>query len=284
MEHINYLNSEATISEEGAYVSSLILDGIPILQGSLDGYKTHGGLSVLIPYADIVYESKYTFDGVEYSLPKNATYENDFKNSIHGLTNDIKWKIRKRGEGYLNLACSVENPGYPSRLGVTVTYRLRHHSFDVGISLRNTGEKACPVMAGSHPYFISDGKWRIEFSDPLVSLIGITDKKVQSDVPNLSAITSYDVIDSSTKIFDDSFFGGGRLILRTDTSSVELKRKNMPFFSVYNGSFAPENSFSIIPLTAAPNAFNNKFGLKVLYPKKTFKCSFSMRLIRKQRG
>ena len=282
MEHINYMKGEATISEEGAYVSSLILDGIPILQGSIDGYKTHGGLSVLIPYADIVYESRYTFEGIEYSLPRNATYEHDFKNSIHGLTNDIKWRIRKRGEGYLNLACSVENSGYPSRLGVTVTYRLGYHKFDVGISLKNTGEKTCPVMAGLHPYFISDGKLRIEFSDPLVSLMGITDKEVQSDSLNLLAMTSFDALDSSTKIFDDSFFGGGKLILRTETSSLELVRKNMPFFSLYNGPFAPRNSFSIIPMTAAPNAFNNKFGLKVLYPMETFRCSFSLRLLGKK--
>ena len=91
MKKLEFQNSDALISQEGAYVTSLVLDGKPVLQGSLDHQKTHGGLSLLIPYADLVYGAKYEFEGVEYSLPRNAGYENDLFNSIHGLINDKNW-------------------------------------------------------------------------------------------------------------------------------------------------------------------------------------------------
>jgi len=279
MERIDYLDNEAIILEDGAYVSSLTLGGIPAIQRSVDGYKTHGGISLLIPYADIVYGAKYSFEGIEYLLPKNATYENDFKNSIHGLTNDLRWNVKKKMEGYLKMACIVENPGYPSKLGASVTYKLKHNSFHIEISLKNLGEKSCPVMVGLHPYFKSDGKWKIICDEPLVSLKGITDKEVQSDLIHIDPFESYEISNNNRRIFDDCFLGGGNIHIITNNTTIELRRDNLPFFSVYNGPFAPKNSFSIVPMSAAPNSFNNKFGLKSLKPKESFNCRLSIKLL-----
>ena len=278
MHILRYTESEAVISEEGAYVSSLKLDGIDVLQSSEDGQKTHGGLSLLIPYADIVYGAKYSYRGVDYVLPRNAVYENDFNNSIHGLTRDLKWRILKKGNKYVIMTCVLNNPGYPSELDISAKYSIKEDSFEVSMILENTGSQACPLMVGAHPYFISDGNWKIECVDPLIRLDGITNKETQPDLPKVSVYDSYSIESSKIKKYDDTFFGGGILSVMTKGIRIEFTRRNMPFFSVYNGPFAPENSFSIVPLTSAPNSFNNKFGLRELEPGKFFVCGFTMNI------
>lgn len=276
MHILKYKKSEVVISEEGAYVSSLKLDGIDVIQSSRDGQKTHGGLSLLIPFADIVYEAKYSFEGVDYVLPRNAVYENDFKNSIHGLTRDMKWETLKKGNKYVIMTCVLNDPGYPSALDISVKYSIKEDSFEVTMILRNSGSKNCPIMVGAHPYFISDGNWKIECRDPLIRLDDITNKETQSDVPKVSVYESYSIESSKIKKYDDTFFGGGTLSIQTNGIRIEFMRHNMPLFSVYNGPFAPENSFSVVPLTSAPNSFNNNFGLRVIDPGKSFVCGFTM--------
>lgn len=281
MERLVFQNSEAIISQVGAYVVSLALDGKQVLQSSLDNKKTHGGLSLLIPYADLVYGAKYEYEGVEYTLPRNAGYENDFFNSIHGLTNNLNWTVKSRKDATITLTCKVEDKGLPSTLRAYVRYSIKSNVFKVEIGLKNTGRKNCPVMVGAHPYFISDGDWEIQGSDPLISLNNITDKEFQSEKPEISICPSNTISYDPHKKYDDSYFGGGTLFIKTNDLKIELRRTNMPFFSVYNGKFAPNNSFSIVPITAAPNSFNNKFGLKSMAPKETFRCGFVIKMLDK---
>ena len=85
------------------YVESLILDGVDILKKTVDGVKPHGGSCILIQYADIVSNARYSFNGKEYRLPKNAEYEGDYVNSMHGLVLYKTWKVIDRKDNKINL-------------------------------------------------------------------------------------------------------------------------------------------------------------------------------------
>ena len=96
MEIIRKDKSFAMISKKGAFVSYLKLINREIFKQTVDGYTTHGGMSTLIPYADLVKNASYKWLGTTYYLPKNAKYENNFNDSIHGLIRSSKFNINKK--------------------------------------------------------------------------------------------------------------------------------------------------------------------------------------------
>ncbi|KAA8922007.1 hypothetical protein [Thermoplasma sp.] len=93
MEELRYSSSLCRVSRRGAFVSSLSLNGLNILKPASDGYVTHGGMAVLIPYADTVKQASYVWEGRRYMLPRNAAYEGDMVDSIHGLVKSSPFSV-----------------------------------------------------------------------------------------------------------------------------------------------------------------------------------------------
>ncbi|MEM3191670.1 MAG: aldose 1-epimerase [Candidatus Parvarchaeota archaeon] len=264
-------NSSAIISRRGAFVNSLTLDGRDILKGSTDGKQTHRGLSVLIPYADIVSNASYRFKGRKYSLPKNAGYEGDFKNSLHGLVIDKPWNIIFRNDEMIELKFILAKHYFPSVLSVVVRYKIGNSKFDTSFLIKNIGSNDAPLMCGSHPYFLFHGYWKFKFNDPIVQL-----NKTESQVITTKRIISDSITSFGRKQYDNAYFGGGKVEFLTKGIRLIIQRINMPFFEIYNGIYSEMRSVAFEPLTGAPNCYNNGMGLKILRKGEEFKCGFSI--------
>jgi len=268
---IHFENSKATISSEGAFVSSLVLNGVNILKKSTDGYQTHGGASVLFPYADIVDGAKYKLEGKTYRLPKNGSYEGNLKDSIHGLVLDKRWNIIHKEEYKLLAELILKDKYYPTSLSIKIDYKIGIQKFIVNLASKNIGHATAPIMCGFHPYFIYNKFWRFKFHDPIVFLKNLRNRNVEVQSSD-SEIINYDDFTQ----FDNAYLGGGDVEFITRDRILKIHRINMPFFEIYNGQFAGKNSVAFEPMTGAPNCFNNKVGLRYIRPGEAVRCGYTI--------
>ena len=162
---LTYGENSVEILEKGAYVKSLHMEGQDILRLSPDGEQTHGGMALLLPFANRVRHARYAWEGREYSLPRN-----NGEHSIHGLTRDLLWNLEIIRENIGKCSTKLSNHGYPVELHIAVTFELGKDTFTTSIEVENRGKKAAPFMAGMHPYFRSEECWSIESMQNLLRL------------------------------------------------------------------------------------------------------------------
>jgi len=266
----------ATVYRKGAYVGQIFLDGMKILKETKDSMELNGGIPILIPYADLVKNAKYSFNNKEFHLPKNAHVIGNFKDSIHGLVRSQEWQVDERGEDFVSLVTYVDDPGYPSKLMVKVVYRLTYLSFEANISVTNIGQIDAPIVIGAHPYFKVTHLWRL-YHHSKIQMLNYPDGIFPDG--KLIDYSFNDIEDPGKLNLDHSFIGGGNLKLESGLSTIKIERRNMDYFEVYNGTYAGKDSVAIEPMTGAINAFNNHIGLKILSPDKKMDCGFAITLL-----
>ncbi len=260
--------SQAEIETLGAYLSSLVLDGREILLKSEDGRQTHGGACNLIPYAGRIRNGEYYSGGRRYSFPKEKE-----GNSIHGFSRNREFTTAGTSAGYACLKAVLSDRGYPSTLDLSVDYRLERKSISVSYTAQNTGAADAPLVIGSHPYFITEGRWKILPSVPAREL-HLSDGYFPD-----GSFRQFDFDRYLDEVpLDNCFEGGGDLRLSSGRGDIVIRRRRMDYFLVYNGAYARGSSVAIEPMTGAPDAFNNGIGLNVLAPGQKFECEYSITL------
>jgi aldose 1-epimerase len=116
------------------------------------------GNPLLYPWAGVVQDSRFTFEGKEYRL--KGIDAND--STGHGFVKSRPWEVieTKAGEENASIACAIESSRFPevqarfpfpSRL--TVTYRLDGGGLTLEAQVENTGNGNLPFAFGAHPYF-----------------------------------------------------------------------------------------------------------------------------------
>ncbi len=247
---ISYQSFEAEVLETGAYLFSLTKNSKDlILKGDLDR-PTHGGMALLIPYANRVKGGEYEFDGIRYVLPKNQE-----GNAIHGLVLDKKWEIISSSSDSIKLKYTLRHDGYPTVLENIVNYSLDAEGLEVLIQVKNLGDKSAPLTVGAHPYFIVSNDWQI-------STEGMTLRcKMENKIPT-GELVPYN-FSQSEREFDDCFIIEGDVKLTSSYQTVILTRRNMPFIQVYTGL---KGAVAIEPMSGAPDAYHNGMGLSIIYP------------------
>lgn len=256
------------VSTLGAYVNQLNFEGSPVIIPSIDSKETHGGSTVLIPYANRVRNARYMFNGVEYKLP-----ENQGKNSIHGFARSTTFDVVSLDESAIVLNAKLSNSGYPSELEVQIRYSLSGNAFNTEVEINNCGKKPAPVMAGFHPYFSISSSWSLETSER-AEILEYVDQYFPSGKAEVFDFNSRGDLMNSR--FDNCFRGGGTLKLRSGNRTITMKRRNFPYFVVYNGEYSRGISVALEPMTGAPDCYNNKIGLETLEPGERFKCSYEL--------
>jgi aldose 1-epimerase len=252
----NHLKAE--ISTIGAYLLSLSGMGKElILRGDLKA-QTRGGMAILIPYANRVKGGKYSFDGVEYELPKNRE-----GNAIHGLVMGEVWEVEEESTGRVTLSHLLSHPGYPTLIRSQVSYQVSSNSLKVDIRVSNIGDRRAPLTVGAHPYFLVSGNWRIEARG--------AKKCVAANLIPTGELVDYHFGEDGS--YDDCFLVPNDVILTSSHSSVLIRRQGMPFLQVYTGI---KGAVAVEPMSGAPDAFHNSLGLTVLEPGSTASFSFSM--------
>ncbi|PMP60383.1 MAG: aldose 1-epimerase [Caldisphaera sp.] len=258
---ISYLNSKANISEIGAYLYLLTLNGKKILlDGNLNN-PTHGGMAILIPFANRIKNGEYIFENKKYVLRKNSE-----GNAIHGLILDKKFSIKQNDKNFLSLNYHLIDDGYPTELNIFVNYKITERNLSVEYAIENIGNSNGPLTVGGHPYFLIDQDYTIlpRFVKKCLSI---------NKIPT-GEIVDFDL--NNSKEYDDCFLVGNSIKLISGYSNIEINTEGMPYFQIYTGI---KNSIAIEPMSGAPDAYNNKIGLKILKPNDISYFRFDINLI-----
>lgn len=253
---LQFGNSRAEIERTGAYVRTVSLDGIQLLKPTRDGVDTHGGMALLIPYANRIKNAMYAWNDREYFLPKN-----NGSHSIHGLTRSLKWDDTRKAGNSVTMSVRLSSDGYPVPLELKISYTLTEKRFTVDVDAHNEGTISAPFMAGMHPYFMHGGQWKI---DGERSLLRLNYEDSYFPDGSITPVNPFCINSASDISYDNCYFVGESIFLKTKSHGVLLETRNMPFFVIYNGEYAEGKSVAVEPMTGAPDAFNNNIGLATI--------------------
>jgi aldose 1-epimerase len=109
---------------------------------------SHG--AVLLPWPNRLRDGRYSFDGVDYSLPLT---EPGRMTALHGLACWQRWTPVDRSAASVTLALDlVPVPGYPFELRCEITYELGDAGLGIRLSATNLSDRDAPYGAGFHPW------------------------------------------------------------------------------------------------------------------------------------
>ena len=142
---------DAAVTEVGATIQELRVEGRPLLLGAPPGQMVSGGRGqVLAPWPNRIDGGRYRFQGRELQLPITEVGKG---NASHGLVRWLPWTIDRDGSDRLVASRRIfPQPGYPFRVDLTVTYELGPAGLRVDVHARNGGDGPAPYGHGMHPY------------------------------------------------------------------------------------------------------------------------------------
>lgn len=164
-------NCQVTVSSRGGMpLSWIAADGMHAEHDQeielLDGYRDQAELdeangcrnALMAPWSNRIKDARYSFDGVEYDRGPAA---DGSREANHGLAMEADFTLVERhdseNESWLTIATTIgEVPGYPWRIGLSVTYTLTCFKSGSALTLEmeatNESEVPAPVGLGWHPY------------------------------------------------------------------------------------------------------------------------------------
>lgn len=268
----------------GASVQELTINTIPIINGididdsGLEDYKNTYKSSLLFPFPNRVQDGLYIFNQEPYQLKTN---EKPLNNAIHGLVFDKKFELEKSeakdSEATLTLSYTSNGDleGFPFSFKFSVSYFLNAiGELTVRFSAENLGDKAFPFGFGWHPYFncttIANNSLTFKGKDQFVN----SERNIPIEFVPSKLSDTFLIKD---QFFDDAF--------TLHTPAVQLEDENYTLdlgfennTKAYLQIYTPPHrkTIAIEPMTCPADAFNNKYGLKILQPKESY--AWEMRL------
>jgi aldose 1-epimerase len=284
----------AVVSEQGASLRSLIVDGVELVRGTLDAESPFAAGIVLVPWPNRVADGQWLLDGKVRQLELT---EPELGNANHGLLASTRYKAISSDAGGVILAAPIASSrGYPFDLATSVEYRVVEKGIRVRHQLTNLSPARAPVAIGTHPY-LRLGDVPI---DELVLTLSATRafRLDERHIPRGSfevAGTDFDLragrpvgeaVDHAC--FADLAVHDGEVTHRLaapDGRAVELwAEAAFAYAQVYvtrefPGPTGPEVAIAVEPMTAPPNALQSGEGLRWLRPGQTWGASWGIRLI-----
>jgi aldose 1-epimerase len=232
----------------------------------------------LSPFVCRIKNATYNFGDKTYAIQKFLLNSS----ALHGLLYDAPFIVsaifadEKSASVTLQYTYTATDKGYPFKYTCAVTYVLKKENvLTITTTITNDDEGLIPIQDGWHPYFSlgsSIDELQLEFqSKDLV----VFDEAL---VPT-GELVHYEEFGALKKIglteFDNCFtlnFAECQpmCVLRNADKKIQIEiypEKSYPYLQVYTPSH--RNSIAIENLSAAPDAFNNGMGLKVLEPAET---------------
>ncbi len=280
------LNGESVsiLPEFGGLINSIKLSCGSGLVDILHGYSSAEELTrelaclfkgcSLFPYPNRVNGGRYYFEGREHCLPQNFPQEG---NAIHGLVFDKEFRVESLHAN--NDGCMLElmyvsdgMQGYPFSFEIKQRYGLsEERGLVVTTEIINSSLGVIPVGQGWHPYF-SLGTSSIDtlfLKIPGNSIFetderGIPTKKklTFSKFSNLEVIGSSS-LDCCYEIQTNAPFIDTLLFNKRDNIGLRLRQQTGECGCNYLQVFTPpaRDSIALEPMSCAPDAFNNGYGL-----------------------
>lgn len=263
----------------GGSLQELTIKGKQILDNlQPTDYSDSYASSILFPFANRINNGSYTFNNKKYNLFCNEAENN---NALHGFVYNKKFilKDQKTTEKWTSVTLEYDErnkiEGFPFTYKIQLKYKLSKKSLQLKVVVKNTDNTAFPFTLGWHPYFFTENlsKSKLLFNaDKKVvhnsKMIGIELKDC-----NVSEITEL----SKNKLDDCFVLKKNEIEFNTPNYHLNMQTDSE---NTYLQIFTPnhKNAIAIEPLTGISDSFNNKEGLQILEPNKTFKTTWKIKI------
>lgn len=263
-------NSYATVDLAGGGIQELVLENERIIKPSTDGYRTHGGMAILAPFANRIRSGIYSFMGREFVLPVNSE-----GNAIHGFAKDATFSPAEVEDSSCRVKTDLTGPGYPWTIRLEVSYTVTKDVFKCSVVAKNRSNSPAPFQIGFHPYFTFSDYWSLSSHLPGALL----DYKDKFFPDGTSIVVDPFLLESASSAnLDNTFLQTGPLIFATEGRKIFINRKNLNYLVIYNGIYSEGISVAIEPMSSPPNAFNNEIGLAIIMPGSAYRASFTIKM------
>ncbi|MBS2029729.1 MAG: aldose 1-epimerase family protein [Deltaproteobacteria bacterium] len=278
-------NQAVVVATVGATLRSYAVRGRPVIDGFAADEVCPGGRGqVLMPWPNRVADGKYELAGALHQLPID---EPELGHAIHGLVRWAEWRVEHQTAESVRLRHRLmPRPGYPFALDLSVEYRLSSEGLVVVFGAMNVGSASCPFGAGAHPYFTFGRSIdRVNLRVNAASRLQLDARSIprgrrpvegsDADFRRERAIGDARLDTAFTEL-DRDREGIARVFLRDGISQLTIWfDRAFPFVQVYTGDTLPDElrrrqGIAVEPMTCAPDAFNNKDGLRIISPGETF--------------
>ena len=258
--------------QEFIFKTIVIIDGISIDEHGISDYATTYKSSILFPFPNRIKDGIYEFNKKEYHLTINEVQLN---NAIHGLVFDKAFTVnrtiaeKERAIIELSFESNGELKGFPFKFRLNLTYII---DINGGITLHfkviNLDDRTFPFGLGWHPYFKSNALKNSQISFSSKDHYNCSKRNIPVGIEKSKLPHSFTLDQQS---FDDTYS------LNQATAKFEDKdyKLNLSFennLDPYLQIYTPlhRKSIAIEPMTCTADTFNNKHGLQLLSPKKSF--------------
>lgn len=290
---IEFGEQRAVITEIGAAIRAYQDERGAIIDGTgPDEPISAGRGQVLMPWPNRIRDGRYELNGVKQQLPITEVGK---MNSSHGFLRWVNWTSIESERTASSVTMAYEahaQPGYPFAFDARVTYSLSDAGLQVQMQATNTAPEPAPFGMGSHPYFTT-GTDTIDSNTlqcPADNYLTADEQAAPIDEVPVDEATDYrkerpldgeSINACYSKLSRDSD-GKARTYLRPGAASdagadgIEVwMDETFDYVMLYTADDVPQpercrKSVAIEPMSCAPNAFNNGWGLRMLEPGETF--------------
>ncbi|SDT34726.1 aldose 1-epimerase family protein [Microlunatus soli] len=270
----------AVITEVGATLRLLQVDGKNILAGFAEGDRISGGHGQqLLPWPNRIRDGRYSFGGQEQQL---ALSEPERHNAIHGLVRWLPWNVVEHtADTVVQQVTLHPQQGWDTTLLCTITHQLSDRGLTVTVAARNVGDVAAPFGYAAHPYFTlgESAVDQVEISAPASSYLEVDDRLLpvavrpvdglDEDLRTAAPLAARDFDTAFTALATDGDQPWRvRLALGERETFIWGDEKHR-WIQIYTGAGKRDLGIAVEPMTCGPDAFNTDLtsdGLIVLEP------------------
>jgi aldose 1-epimerase len=272
-----------TIQTEGDPIN--IVDGFKDVADAKTEMNNGFKSAKLSPFVCRLRAGKYRFEDRDFTIEGFHLSGH----AIHGLLCHAIFELTAQGAdtdkawATLTHEYKATDKGYPFPYTIAITWTLhKNHYLTVTTTVTNLHDGAIPFSDGWHPYFATD--------------TGI-DSSMLSFNTNRKLVFDDELVPTGAEEKDDRFLAGalldgiqldncfvlpaneqGYCLLKGKKISIRIEPDaSYPYLQIYTPPH--RKSIAIENLTAAPDAFNNKIGLRYLQPEEIFSCSTGYRIV-----
>lgn len=245
--------------------NTLIIESLAPLK-----YSETYASSILFPFANRIKDGTYNFNGERYQFEINHKEEN---NALHGLVFNKTFTVIDKKVSQTEASIKLEyneinkSQGFPYTYSIQLTYTLNDNGLNLNVLIKNTDSKKFPFTLGWHPYFISDNLYESTLQFDCNNKLVFDDRMITINVEDYKNNNTFEIKD---KNLDDCFVLNSKAIkFSTPSYDMELTTSSKDtFLQLYTPP--KTNTIAIEPTTGVSDSFNNKIGLQVLKPGKTY--------------
>jgi aldose 1-epimerase len=149
---------EAVVTEVGAGLRDLRLDGAPVVSGfAEDALPDAAAGQLLAPWPNRVHGGAWSWKRDRHRLPVD---DHDNQAALHGLVRWMPWRVVDAAPAACALALRLPaREGYPFTLDLEAAYTLADDGLTVRLGVRNASAAPAPVGVGAHPYLrLAEGR------------------------------------------------------------------------------------------------------------------------------